>query len=63
MIDEPIRYIDDFAKLSPYIITVHIEACKDINGTIDKIHSLGIKAGISINPETYIAKRLILSQR
>jgi len=52
MIDEPIRYIEDFAKAGSDIITVHIEACSDINATLDKIHSYGIKTGVSVKPNT-----------
>lgn len=52
MIEDPIRYVEDFAKAGADIITVHIEACHDINATIDKIHSLGIKAGVSVKPNT-----------
>ena len=52
MVEEPIRYIDDFAKAGADIITVHYEACKDINVTIEKIHSTGVKAGLAINPDT-----------
>lgn len=52
MIAEPIRYIEDFAKAGADIITVHIEACNDINATIDKIHEYGIKAGVSVKPNT-----------
>ncbi len=52
MIDEPIRYIEDFAKAGADIITVHIEACSDINATVEKIHSCGIKAGVVVKPNT-----------
>lgn len=52
MIDEPIRYIEDFVKAGADIITVHIEACKDIDATIDKIHEYGVKAGVSVKPNT-----------
>lgn len=52
MIDEPIRYIEDFAKAGADIITVHIEACSDINSTVEKIHSCGIKAGVVVKPNT-----------
>ncbi len=54
MIDEPIRYIEDFAKAGSDIITVHIEACSDINATLDKIHSYGIKTGVSVKPNTSV---------
>ncbi|HOQ25991.1 MAG TPA: ribulose-phosphate 3-epimerase, partial [Methanomassiliicoccaceae archaeon] len=33
-------------------ITVHVEATEDVKGAIDRIHSLGKKAGLSLNPET-----------
>jgi ribulose-phosphate 3-epimerase len=53
MIDEPIRYVEDFAKAGADIITVHVEACKHLNRTITKIKELGIKAGVSLNPTTH----------
>lgn len=52
MITEPIRYIEEFAKAGADIITIHYEACEDVRATLDKIHSLGLRAGISICPET-----------
>ena len=52
MIEEPIRYIEDFAKAGADIITVHIEACHDIVATLDKIHACGVKAGVSVKPNT-----------
>lgn len=52
MIQEPIRYIDDFVKAGADIITIHVEACEDVAATIDKIHEAGVKAGISLNPKT-----------
>ncbi|MBO5767557.1 MAG: ribulose-phosphate 3-epimerase, partial [Clostridia bacterium] len=52
MITEPIRYIEDFAKAGADIITVHIEACEDVTATLQKIRSLGIKAGLSLKPKT-----------
>lgn len=52
MIEEPIRYIDEFAKAGADIITVHVEACKHLNRTISRIKELGVKAGVSLNPAT-----------
>ncbi len=52
MISEPLRYIDDFAKAGADIITFHIESESGADETVEKIHSLGIKAGISIKPAT-----------
>lgn len=52
MIEDPIRYVEDFVKAGADYLTVHCESKGDIMGAIDKIHSLGIKAGISLNPGT-----------
>ena len=52
MIIDPIKYINDFAKAGSDYITFHIEAKSDINETIDLIHSLNVKAGLSIKPAT-----------
>ena len=54
MINEPIRYVEDFVKAGADILTVHYEACKELEATIDKIHSLGVKAAIAINPDTEV---------
>ena len=56
MIVEPIRYIDEFAGLGADIITVHVEACKDMASTLKAIHERGIKAGITLNPETPVSE-------
>ncbi len=52
MIDRPLDYIDVFADAGADIITFHIEALSDVGETIDKIRSLGIKAGLAIKPGT-----------
>ncbi len=52
MIDEPVRYIDDFAKAGADIITVHAEACKHLDRTIEAIKEKGILAGVALNPAT-----------
>ncbi|MBO4358159.1 MAG: ribulose-phosphate 3-epimerase [Candidatus Methanomethylophilaceae archaeon] len=52
MIEDPIRYIDAFADAGCDMITVHCEAHGDIHGAIAKIKGKGLKAGISVNPET-----------
>lgn len=54
MIEEPIRYIKEFAECGADYITVHYEACKDIHATIDKIKEYGLKAGVSIKPNTKV---------
>ena len=52
MIDEPIQYIEDFRKAGADWITIHVEATQKIKETIQKIKSLGAKAGISLRPKT-----------
>lgn len=52
MIDEPSRYIRQFAEAGSDCITVHQEACKDVRQTLDIIHQCNSMAGISICPET-----------
>ena len=52
MIMEPERYIEEFAKAGADIITMHVEATDNVRANIDKIHGLGKKAGLSLNPET-----------
>ncbi len=52
MINEPIRYIDEFKACGADIITVHYEACSDVAATLKKIRQVGLKAGLSIKPKT-----------
>ncbi len=52
MINEPIRYLSDFAKAGADGITVHKEACKELRETLSGIKKLGLKPSVSINPET-----------
>ncbi len=58
MITDPIRYIEEFAKVGADIITFHLEATDDAMAVIDKIHDCGIKAGISIKPGTAVEELL-----
>ena len=52
MIETPDKYLEDFVTAQTEYITVHQEACVHLNRTIQYIKSLGIKAGVSINPAT-----------
>lgn len=52
MVQEPIRYIEAFADAGADIITVHLEACSDVEKTLRKIRECGKKAGLSICPQT-----------
>lgn len=54
MIEEPIRYVEEFAKVGADLITVHVEACKHLHRTIMKIKECGVKVGVSLNPATPI---------
>ena len=55
MIEEPMRYIDDFAKVGADIITVHAEACTHLDRTLDAIKEKGLLAGVAINPATPVS--------
>ena len=52
MVQEPIRYVEAFKEAGADIVTIHLEACEDVNATIAKICECGMKVGLSINPET-----------
>lgn len=54
MIEEPDRYVEDFAKAGADIITVHAEACRHMDRTVAHIKELGVMAGVAINPATPI---------
>ena len=55
MVQEPIRYIEEFKKAGADLITVHAEACEDIGATITKIRENGCKVGLSISPDTEVS--------
>lgn len=52
MIDEPVRYIDDFVDAGADLITVHAEACGHLDRTIHAIKDKGVLAGVALNPAT-----------
>jgi ribulose-phosphate 3-epimerase len=52
MIEDPDRYLEDFATDQTEYITVHVEACPHLHRTVQHIKSLGIKVGVSLNPAT-----------
>lgn len=54
MIDEPIRYLDEFVKAGADIITVHAESCRHLDRTIEAIKEKGVLAGVALNPATPI---------
>ncbi len=56
MIVDPIRYVDRFREAGADWITFHIEAEKEVEGTIQRIRAAGAKVGISVSPPTPIEK-------
>jgi ribulose-phosphate 3-epimerase len=52
MITEPIALVPAFAKAGADGLTVHVEACADVAGTLDSIRAMGLRAGISLKPGT-----------
>lgn len=55
MIENPDKYIKEFASENTAYITVHQEACPHLHRTIQEIKALGVKAGVSINPATSLS--------
>ncbi|MBC7888056.1 MAG: ribulose-phosphate 3-epimerase [Ferruginibacter sp.] len=55
MIEEPGRYAELFKTAGADILSVHIEACPHLHRNIQQIKSLGMKAGVAVNPHTPVA--------
>jgi ribulose-phosphate 3-epimerase len=55
MIADADKYLEEFAKHGAYMLTVHMEACTHLHRTIQRIKSLGMKAGVAINPHTPVS--------
>ncbi|MBE7021725.1 MAG: ribulose-phosphate 3-epimerase [Ruminococcaceae bacterium] len=56
MISEPHKYVEAFAKAGADIITIHVECESPIGETLDKIHALGKKAGLALNPDADLSR-------
>jgi ribulose-phosphate 3-epimerase len=52
MIEKPERYAADFKKAGAHYLTVHYEACTHLHRNVEQIKSLGMKAGVALNPHT-----------
>lgn len=52
MIVEPEKYVEDFKKAGADVLTVHFEACTHLHRNIEQIKSLGMQAGVALNPHT-----------
>lgn len=55
MIEQPERYINDFAKAGADYLTVHVEASTHLHRTIQAIKAAGMKAGVALNPHTSLS--------
>lgn len=56
MVQEPIRYIQDFRDAGADGITVHYEACEDLDATLNAIRASGVKTAVSLCPETPVSE-------
>jgi len=54
MIEEPEKYAEAFKQAGADILTVHYEACTHLHRNIQQIKSLGMKAGVALNPHTSV---------
>jgi ribulose-phosphate 3-epimerase len=52
MVEEPDRYLAGFAHAGADLITVHVEACRQLHRTIENVRALGSDAGVALNPAT-----------
>lgn len=55
MIVQPERYIEDFHKAGADILTIHLEASTHLHRSLQQIKSLGMKAGVALNPHSPIS--------
>ena len=54
MIEDPGKFAEDFKKAGANILTVHMEACPHLHRNIQQIKSLGMKAGVALNPHSSV---------
>jgi ribulose-phosphate 3-epimerase len=52
MIEDPDRYVADFVEAGADMVSVHLEAATHLHRTLSRIHELGAKAGVVLNPST-----------
>jgi ribulose-phosphate 3-epimerase len=52
MILEPEKYVEDFKKAGADMLTVHLECCTHLHRNIEQIKSLGMQAGVALNPHS-----------
>jgi ribulose-phosphate 3-epimerase len=54
MIDDPDRYVDDFARAGADLIGVHVEACRHLHRVVQQIRAAGKRPSVTLNPHTPI---------
>jgi len=55
MVQEPGRFVDDFARAGADYFTVHVEACTHLHATVQSIKAAGMKVGVALNPGTPVS--------
>lgn len=55
MVEEPARFAEDYVEAGAELITVHAEACRHLDRTVRQIRSLGVQAGVALNPATSLS--------
>lgn len=58
MIERPDDWVDRYIEAGAAYVVVHVEAAKDVRGTLARIRQRGAKAGLTLNPETPVEKVL-----
>lgn len=56
MVQDPGRYVDEFVESGADMLTIHKEACDNIEEVVDRVHEKNIKCGIALNPETPVSE-------
>ncbi|MCH8222577.1 MAG: ribulose-phosphate 3-epimerase [Chloroflexi bacterium] len=56
MVDDPVRFVPEYADLPGLTMTVHVEACPDLTGTIEAIGAAGMRPAITLNPATPLSE-------
>ena len=56
MVEEPIRFVEDYQKAGADGMTVHVEACKDLKATLEAIREAGMRCGVTLNPATPLSE-------
>lgn len=62
MISKPTRYLRRFIEAGANSISVHAEVCDDLPGIAARIHELGARASVAINPETPVERALAAAE-